>query len=71
VIDYTQLSRRSQVDRPLAKLTDDELHALHKIGDAAHLLNAGLCELLETVGQLAFLELANRELAAELAEVGL
>lgn len=60
------LSRRHYNDRPLAKLTDDELVALDELSRSASVFTSRLRAVLGDLGDLASQESGAREYRAEI-----
>jgi hypothetical protein len=59
--------RRAIIDRPLAKLTDDELAGLMALGKHARLFTDGVGKVVEDLAELAVGEDSAREYARETA----
>lgn len=60
------LTRRHHHDRPLAKLTDDELRALEELGEMARYLRTPLDNRITVLSDLSFQEAADREMDRQL-----
>jgi hypothetical protein len=63
-----KLNRRSIVERPLAKLSDDELHAITQLDPLLRVLQEPMRDHLRDLSYLAVGEMAERELAKTLSE---
>lgn len=60
-MDARALSKRHYTDHPMAKFTDDELHALNTLSEKSNLFRSELADHLDALGWLAFQEANDRD----------